>query len=163
IDSIKGAVQKKLQEGRDNAFISKKLATIHYEVPVDFDLETCRLTLPDLQVAGKFFKSLQFRALISRLPVVLSKFSCDSGESPKQLETRINQVFKDIPVDLVMFEGPLMQNTFGVDGLGTPDRSATMSDVLASIPAPQTGPIIEVPKITEPPKPLVVGSEEQLN
>lgn len=162
IDSIKGAVQKKLQEGRDNAFISKKLATIHYEVPVDFDLETCRLTLPDLQQAGKFFKSLQFRALISRLPAVLSKFSCDSGESRQQLEARINQVFKDIQVDLLMFEGPVMQNTFGVDGLGKPDRSATMSDVLASIPAQQTGPIIEIPKITEPPKPLLVETEEQL-
>ncbi len=41
IELIKGATQKKLIEGRDSAFLSKNLATIRRNVPIELDISQC--------------------------------------------------------------------------------------------------------------------------
>ncbi len=68
IDEIdKPALRKKLAEGEAEAFLSKELATIHCEVPLEFDFEKARLTEPDFDKLREIFLQLEFKNLYSRL------------------------------------------------------------------------------------------------
>lgn len=70
IDDIKGANQKKLIEGKDLAFLSKKLATIQRDVPITLDLEACVAHDYDARKVDELFGALEFRSLRDRLPKV---------------------------------------------------------------------------------------------
>ena len=67
-DILKGALLRKLQEGKKNAYLSQKLATIDQNVPINLDLESCRVTGYDKAEAVKLFQELEFRSLINLLP-----------------------------------------------------------------------------------------------
>lgn len=57
-----------LQQGRDDAFLSKHLVTIVRDVPVRLDLEACRVAELDRDRILDLFRELEFRALLNRLP-----------------------------------------------------------------------------------------------
>jgi DNA polymerase-1 len=57
-----------LEKGRDQAFLSKHLVTITADVPVDLDLEACRVRDIDRDRVVALFRELEFRALLGRLP-----------------------------------------------------------------------------------------------
>ncbi len=65
LDKIKGALHIKLEEGRENAYFSRELATIDTAVPLPVTLEECRLHLPFPGEARAFFTKLEFRSLIN--------------------------------------------------------------------------------------------------
>jgi len=65
---LKGAIFTKLVENKDLAFLSKELATIHKEVPLEFDLEACKVRHYDKQAVVKIFKELGFKSLVRFLP-----------------------------------------------------------------------------------------------
>jgi DNA polymerase I len=68
IDEIeKPALKNKLIAGRDNAFISKELATIHCLVPLEFNFDATRIKSPDFETLRKLFVELEFANLYSRL------------------------------------------------------------------------------------------------
>lgn len=67
-DILKGALLKKLQTGKETAYLSQKLATIDREVPIQLDLESCKVTGYDKTEAVKFFQDLEFRSLVDLLP-----------------------------------------------------------------------------------------------
>lgn len=67
-DILKGALLKKLQGGKDSAYLSQKLATIDQDVPINLDLESCKVTGYDKQEVVKLFQDLEFRSLINLLP-----------------------------------------------------------------------------------------------
>ncbi len=56
-----------LQEHADNARLSKKLVTILTDVPVELDVETCKLRAPDAQELGRLFAELEFHSLLKRI------------------------------------------------------------------------------------------------
>jgi DNA polymerase I len=88
---IKSAsLKKKLEEGRDMAYTSKMLATISLDVPINFDFEHCRLTMPDLGRLKNYFDQLNFRQLTTRLPRVLAQFS-GAGASSESSESSTSQ------------------------------------------------------------------------
>ncbi len=68
LDEIKGALQKKLTEGRESAFLSTELATIHRDVPVEIDLLKCVASDYRYEDVEALFRALEFRQLIRRLP-----------------------------------------------------------------------------------------------
>lgn len=59
---------KLLEEGKEMAFKSKKLATIEIAVPIELDWERCRLSDYDRGKAVALFEGLEFRSLIKKLP-----------------------------------------------------------------------------------------------
>lgn len=61
-------IKQLLIKHKDQAFLSKKLATIHIEAPVKFKLRDCKIHDYDQIKATKFFQKLGFQSLISRLP-----------------------------------------------------------------------------------------------
>lgn len=57
-----------LAEGAESAAMSKQLATIELEAPIQLDLAACRIHDYDHQKAVKLFEELEFKSLIPRLP-----------------------------------------------------------------------------------------------
>lgn len=66
-DNIKGAIGEKVRNGREQAIMSKKLATIITNVPVPFHDEDFRVKDRNTEVLKEIFNELEFRALSKRL------------------------------------------------------------------------------------------------
>ncbi len=66
-DNIKGALGEKVRNGRDNAILSKKLATIITNVPIEFHEEDFRIKQWNNDVLSEVFSELEFRTLGKRI------------------------------------------------------------------------------------------------
>ncbi len=67
LDKIKGATLTKLEASKQEAFDSKKLATIILDVPVPFDPDKLVLDPIDVEKLSAIFSELEFRALGKRI------------------------------------------------------------------------------------------------
>lgn len=65
---IKGAVLENLIHDKENAYLSRKLATIDRNVPVTFRLQPCKVSDYDKTVTVELFERLDFKSLIPLLP-----------------------------------------------------------------------------------------------
>ena len=63
----KAGTKNKLIDGKDNAILSKDLATIHCAVPLKFDFEEAKFSKPDFDKLRGIFIELEFKTLYSRL------------------------------------------------------------------------------------------------
>lgn len=76
IDEVSSAsLKEKLITSKEMAVMSKYLATINREVPIDFDFEHTHLTMPDLEVLTNFLKENELTSLIKQLPILLKPFN----------------------------------------------------------------------------------------
>jgi len=66
IDEIKGKVQEKLINDKESAFISKEIATIYRDVPLDVDLEDCIYNGADYVSLNKIYEELEFYSFIKK-------------------------------------------------------------------------------------------------
>ena len=67
VDQLKGAQQKRVQEFGQQGIMSKELATIKIDSPVDFDEEALRYTEPDAEKLRPIFDELEFRTIAKRV------------------------------------------------------------------------------------------------
>ncbi len=67
IESLKGSVKKKIEENKDLAIMSKRLATIIRDVPVDFELENLEYGDFNKNDVVEAFKYLGFTSLITKI------------------------------------------------------------------------------------------------
>ncbi len=68
LDDIPARFKSKLEAGKDQAYLSKELATIVTDVKIDFDLEACRTGEFDRDRVVELFRILEFNSLLKRLP-----------------------------------------------------------------------------------------------
>ncbi len=61
-------VRKALDGQQEQALLSKRLATIVTDVPIELDLEKCRTSDYDRDKVMTLFRELEFRSLVQRLP-----------------------------------------------------------------------------------------------
>lgn len=66
-DKIKGKMGENVRGGVDSAILSKKLATIKRDVPIEFDLSDLIFREPDYQALISVYKSLEFNSFIKKL------------------------------------------------------------------------------------------------
>ena len=66
IDDIKGKMKEKLLDDKDNAFMSKEMATIYRDVPLDVKLEEIKYNGADLISLNKIYEDLEFFSLIKK-------------------------------------------------------------------------------------------------
>lgn len=71
---FKPSVKTKLLADKANAYLSRELAQINCDSPIDFDLEKCRLTAYDKQQVIDFLEEYEFHSLIKLLPK--DEFEC---------------------------------------------------------------------------------------
>ena len=67
LGELSEVTRKKLETSRDSAFMSRDLATLYDTVPMDFDLESCRVKHFDSDGARKIFSELGFKSLSKRI------------------------------------------------------------------------------------------------
>lgn len=67
VDKIGGKMGEKIKAGRDNAILSKQLATIITDVPVTFHEEDFCLKAPDKEKLTSIFNELEFKSLGKRI------------------------------------------------------------------------------------------------
>lgn len=65
-EEIKPRILELLKKYKDQAFLSQKLATIHRNVPIDFNLEKCEWGEYDRDELKKLFEELGFNSLLRR-------------------------------------------------------------------------------------------------
>ncbi|PIR05768.1 DNA polymerase I [Candidatus Kuenenbacteria bacterium CG11_big_fil_rev_8_21_14_0_20_37_9] len=66
--NIKKGIFEKLKNGKEQAFLSKKLATIVKNVKIDFKLEQCKVQPFDAEKVIDLFQRWNFKSLIARIP-----------------------------------------------------------------------------------------------
>lgn len=71
LSEIRDTVRAKLERDRENAFMSRHLATIMRDVPVKLDLEKCRTHDFELDNIMHLFEELEFKSLLGKI----SKFN----------------------------------------------------------------------------------------
>ncbi|MFQ5736993.1 MAG: DNA polymerase I [Thermodesulfobacteriota bacterium] len=64
IDRVKGKLRERLIENRDKAMLSRELATLHPEVPVEGSLDSLRYSGPDFYLLEPLLNELEFRKVL---------------------------------------------------------------------------------------------------
>lgn len=64
IDEIKGKTQEKLINDKENAFMSKEIATIYRDVPIDLNLENYKYEKNENQELYEIYEDLEFYSLM---------------------------------------------------------------------------------------------------
>jgi len=64
---LKGKLKEKIEASADNGLLSKKLATISTDVPIDFHQELYSLDIPDFEEIKNIFKELEFNRLYENI------------------------------------------------------------------------------------------------
>ena len=66
LDQVKPRYRKVLEEQKEQALLSKQLATVQADAPVDVDLEDLRLGEPNRDELVRLFRELEFKSLLER-------------------------------------------------------------------------------------------------
>ncbi len=92
-DNIKGALGEKIRAGKENAIMSKKLATIILDVPVEFHEENFRLKEMNKEILEEIFTLLEFKTMGERILGKKVAVATDNGRqttagtaSPKEIK-----------------------------------------------------------------------------
>lgn len=75
------ALNKKLTEGKEIAFLSKDLATIQRDLDIDFDFDCAKLEMPNYDAVIEFFKKNQFYNFLKNAENILKPFKIGSMEA----------------------------------------------------------------------------------
>lgn len=67
IDTQKGKQKENLIAFKDQVFLSRKLATIDIQVPLEFDEQSLAMEKPDMAALKILFEELEFRTLMQRM------------------------------------------------------------------------------------------------
>ena len=87
IDEIKGKTKEKLEQDKDNAYMSYDLATIYREVPLDFDLEDCIYNGYNEVKFKEELEELEFYSLLKKID-----FSGVETKEEKEEEIKISDI-----------------------------------------------------------------------
>ncbi|ANQ48871.1 DNA polymerase I [Flammeovirga sp. MY04] len=76
VDQLKGKLKERVSDNREQAILSKELATIKIDVPVEFNEEELKVKEPNKEELVKIFNDLEFKTLLKRV---------FPGEAPKKV------------------------------------------------------------------------------
>lgn len=82
-DELKGKLKEKIEANKDLGVLSKQLATILLDVPVQFNAKDYELSQPDAQAVSALFEELEFRRMAENFKKIFSP----AEEEPTQAET----------------------------------------------------------------------------
>ena len=81
VGETKGALRRKLEEGRDSAFLSYRLATIDRDVPIETELSDCEFRFPFSAAVRRKFISLELRQFYEK-DELFEAAECAPGKAP---------------------------------------------------------------------------------
>lgn len=90
-DRLKGKMREKVENAKDDIKMSKFLATIRTDVPIELNLDALKMTDPDEKQLSEIFAQLEFKRLAEKF---LHKAENAKKNAPKQ-----PSLFDEIPTD----------------------------------------------------------------
>ena len=92
IDEIKGKRKEKLIEDKENAFLSRKLATVYRDIEIEYDKNKLKLENKDLNKLLEIYKTMEFKKFAAAIENQLKKSVADS-ENGEKSNTEENSLF----------------------------------------------------------------------
>ena len=83
-DQLKGKMKEKVEASKELGMLSKKLATIMLDVPVEFNAKDFELDHPDIEKVKEIFQELEFRRLTDNF---LKTFATETTDNPSNQNT----------------------------------------------------------------------------
>lgn len=90
-DQLKGKLKEKIEANKELGILSKQLATIHINAPVEFDEEDLSMSEPDVEKIKELFNELEFRQLLQNFNRTFGLES-EVVEKPKKVSEKAVQV-----------------------------------------------------------------------
>ena len=84
---LKGKIKEKIEQNKELGILSKKLATIITDVPIEFEVDDFKLKVNKLEKTKKIFEDLEFRRLTNSLETI---FVNSKTKTEKDLEEKIS-------------------------------------------------------------------------
>ena len=129
-DKIKPKTKKLLQEHREDAYLSRDLATIRREVDIDFDPEEASFKDFDQDKVVEFFSELEFKSLLPRLNELDLSQASEKKDKFERNKNDFNYVLVDTEDKFEEFLGELKkQDSFCFD-VETTMAPPLLSDLL---------------------------------
>ena len=97
-DQIKGKLKEKIEQNKDKGILSKKLATIILDVPVEYDFKNFQLGEPDSDKIKELFDELEFLRMKENFFKIFSK---------KDIELEVASKKEEIQYDLFNSPGEI--------------------------------------------------------
>ncbi|QHI38140.1 DNA polymerase I [Kordia antarctica] len=114
---LKGKMKEKVEASKELGILSKQLATIMLDVPVEFHEENFELSQPDLDAVKEIFTELEFRRLHDNLIKTFSPSEANSAKAETKTTSKTTK--KAAPVGQF--------DLFAVPGSGNVDEEVTVS------------------------------------
>ena len=105
LDDIKESVRKKLEAGKESAYLSKEIARIWTDAPVDLEWDIADVNDCDLQKVADVLRELEFHSLIQLLPKNMQQIADTSLYFHEADEVNLKEV--DWP-EQVVIDGPFV-------------------------------------------------------
>ena len=99
LDEQKGALRTKLENGRESAYLTKQVAEIWTDAPIELDWGVADVNDCDFARVTEILQKLEFNSLIGRLPKTMQMAENEKKEEPKLDIPRIEKL-----PDMPMFE-----------------------------------------------------------
>ncbi len=87
---LKGKLKEKIEQNKELGILSKKLATIITDVPIDYNIEELKLNVTNLDKAREIFEELEFRRIISSLNSIFSINNEKNKSKPQKIKKENN-------------------------------------------------------------------------
>lgn len=87
-DQLKGKMKEKVEGAKELGLLSKQLATIMLDVPVEFDEKDFEMCEPDIQGVTKIFEELEFRRLTDNFIKTFSSETATAAAPKQTSETK---------------------------------------------------------------------------
>jgi DNA polymerase-1 len=142
-DKIKGSIGEKVRAGKEDAIMSKMLATIITDVPVQFHEEDFKLTEWNKDALREVFEELEFRTLAKRILI---------DTTPETLENKQKDLFGN----------PILQSTTNKKKFTTESFKSTSSGGVGEAAESRHG-SIALPSFLQNLAPAEVSSGESAN
>ena len=91
---LKGKMKEKVEASKELGILSKELATIMLDVPVEFHEEDFEMSHPDMEKVTQLFEDLEFRRMIVNFTNTFSESSTKTPLSDQKASTKNNDTKK---------------------------------------------------------------------
>lgn len=119
-DKLKGKLREKVENNKEQALMSKSLATIIMDVPIDFEEKALELEAPNEKAMRELFDELEFKTLAKRIFTELSPqnqatqgdlFGDMTAAAPAQEEESTINTIENTPHEYHLIDTPEKINT----------------------------------------------------
>lgn len=112
IDELKGAQKTNLEQGKDLALLSRQLATIWCDAPIELDWDEADVNRTDLAAVATKLREFEFHSLLRRLP----KHMQQATDTPLYFDAADHVRLRAVPwPDTIHLDGPVIVHLDGDD------------------------------------------------